>query len=171
MSLNGDIQCELKLFHNADFDLTSAEEIVIGNEHWLSWAVTDGTGANQADMAWHDQRTLGAGASENLDLYGSLTDAFGSTMNFARIKALQIVADSDNGSTITVGGAAANPWYGIFGAANDVLKIRAGSGCLFIAADATAWPVTDSSADILKVLNDDGGDTATYKIVIIGASA
>jgi hypothetical protein len=47
----------------------------------LNWAsvldLANGTGANQANQLFHDQRSLAAGASENLDLAGSLIDAFG----------------------------------------------------------------------------------------------
>ena len=41
-----------------------------------------GSGASQYDLVWHDTRLLAAGASEELDVAGGLTDAFGNTLTF-----------------------------------------------------------------------------------------
>jgi hypothetical protein len=37
--------------------------------------------------------------------------------------------------------------------------------------EATAWPVTGGTGDLLKVTNSAGGTSVDYEIVVIGASA
>jgi len=133
---------------------------------------TFGTGASKCDQMFHDDRSLGAGASEDLDLAGSLTNAFGQTVTFADVKAIYIENTSDDsGTTITVGNAASNQFTGPLGAAAHTLTIPQG-GFILLAADlADVWTVTAGTGDLLKVLNDDGANTATYKIVLLGESA
>jgi hypothetical protein len=138
----------------------------------LSYAVElgNGTDADQANQTWQDERTLAASASETLDLRGVLKDAFGDTVSFARIKALVIKNTSDTG-TLTVGGAASNAWQGPFGNTNDTLTIRPGGFVVLAGGDATAYPVTASTADQLKLLNNDSGNALIYEIIVIGATA
>ncbi len=71
---------------------------------------TDGEGLNQAEQVFTDQRTLAASANEELDLSGSLTDAFGTTLVFTSIKAMIITCAAANTNDLLVGGAAANAW-------------------------------------------------------------
>ncbi|HPM84092.1 MAG TPA: hypothetical protein PLF81_25485, partial [Candidatus Anammoximicrobium sp.] len=42
-----------------------------------------GTGAAKANQIWSDRRTLGASASETIDLVGALSNAFGGTVSLA----------------------------------------------------------------------------------------
>jgi hypothetical protein len=129
----------------------------------------DGTGANAADMIWRDARTLATGADESLDLSGVLEDVFGKVCAFARVKALLIWNTSTIASSILTVGNGATPWQGWVSALGSV-TVRPGGMLLLVAPDATAWPVVGGASDILKIANAAGGD-ATYKIVIIGASA
>jgi len=66
---------------------------------------TSGTGANQADIVWTDERTLAASGSEDLDLAGALTDAFGATITAVELVAIIIVADAGNTNNVVVGDA------------------------------------------------------------------
>lgn len=171
MSLVGQIDAQIRLTHTLDTaELSTPTDEPISPSLWGTWAVTDGTGANQADLLWHDQRTLGATTSEDLDLAGSLTDVYGATLTFARIKGLYVKAADANGANIVVGGAAANAWIGFFNATTDKFKLTPGAFSLNIAPGATAWPVVAGTGDILKIENTDGS-AATYDILIMGASA
>ena len=172
MSLAGTLTAIIDLQHKSENAvITSPTEKVIAGTSYLSWALTDGVGANEADLVYSAQRTLGAGVSEEIDLYGGLDDSFGNTLNFARIKGFYIKPKADNGDTITVGNASANGWPGFFGALTHTIVLPAGSVIMILAPDATGWPVTNASADKLKVVNNDGGAAAIYDIVLIGASA
>ena len=136
-----------------------------------SWTIANGTGANQADIMWHDQRTLAASTSEDLDLSGVLTDSFGVSVALARVKAIIVSAASANGGLIQVGGASSNQFINWVANASDIIQIRAGGFMLLVAPDATAYAVTATTGDLLKIANTDGAAAGTYDIYIIGASA
>lgn len=131
-----------------------------------------GTAAGQADKLWFDTRTLAASATEDLDLAGVLTDAFGAVVTFARIKGLVVVAAAGNSNNVVLGAAAANPWTALLGATG-TLTVRPGAGVWVFAgaADATGYAVVAGTGDILKVANSAGGTAVTYDIALIGASA
>src|SRR5262245_53791564 len=61
-----------------------------------AYTLATGTGAAQADMIFHDRRTIGPSATDSLDLAGVLTGPFGNTLTFVRIKAVIVVADAAN---------------------------------------------------------------------------
>lgn len=130
-----------------------------------------GTGANQADRVWSDQRTLAASANEDLDLSGVLTDAFGNTVTLARVKGLVVVAASANANNVIVGGAALNAWSTWAGDPTDTVVVRPGGLMALYAPDATAYAVTAATGDLLRVANSGAGTSVTYDIIVIGASA
>ena len=138
-----------------------------------SWTVITGNGDQKANQLFHDQRTLADGISEDLDLAGGLTNAFGETITFARIKALKIEIVSGT-ANLLIGGAGANAWETWVAAAGDILLIRGGSGAAkgrmeIVAPDGTAYAVTAGTGDLLRVEHDGGDTTAiVYNIVIVG---
>lgn len=132
--------------------------------------LTSGTGADQADMLWHDRRTVNASSNEDLDLAGSLTNAFGDTQTFARIKAVIIAAAAGNTNNVRVTRPASNG-VPLFLAASDGLDVRPGGVFAWYAPDATAVAVTAGSGDLLNIANSSSGTSVTYDIIVIGASA
>lgn len=138
----------------------------------LALALTDGTGAGQADRVFVDTRTLAASGTEDLDLAGALTDAFGTAQVFARVKALLVVADDGNSNNVVVSRPASNG-LAIFSAASDAVPVRPGGafalGCGV--ADATGYAVTGGTGDLITVTNGGAGTGVTYSIAIVGCSA
>lgn len=130
--------------------------------------LASGTGTGAADIAFSDHRTLASNTSENLDLSGSLTDAFGQTIAAVHVKAIEVHADPTNTTSLTVGGAASNTFKGPFGDVTDTIVLAPGDR--FVAASSVGWPVVASTGDILKVANA-AGASALYRIKIIAASA
>lgn len=129
-----------------------------------------GAGALAFNEIYCAVRTLAGGASETLDLYGGLTNEIGDTINFARIKSISIeLLTTTTASSITVGNAASNPWTGPLGGTTPTITIRNGGFFAASCSDATGFTVTNASADSLKVLNNDGSNTATYRLTLIGA--
>jgi hypothetical protein len=131
-----------------------------------------GTGAGKADKVFSDRRTLAASATEDLDLAGSLVDAFGATITFARIKGIIVAAADANTNNVVLGNATSNGWATLLSATGTV-TLRPGA---FVAvgtgvADATGYAVTAGTGDLLKVANSGAGSSVTYDIHIIGASA
>lgn len=136
----------------------------LGFEKSQVW--TSGTGNNQCNAAFSDRRTLTATA-ETLDLYGGLTDAFGNTLNFVKVRELWIQNRSETAteqlllSGTFVTGALLSGWV------NDAVKIPVGPGAqMRFSNPIDGWTVTDTTQDELKV--DAGADTIIYDIVILG---
>lgn len=131
----------------------------------------NGTGANAADRLYMDSNTLAASANVDVDLAGSLTDALGAALSFARVKAMFLRANSANSNNVVIGGAASNQFVGPFGAAAHTFAVKPGGFLGWIAPDATGWPVTAGTGDLLRIANSGAGSSVTYDVVIIGASA
>lgn len=128
-----------------------------------------GTTAGKADLVFADTRTITASSSENLDLAGGLTDAFGAAITFVEIVAILVKPAAANVNNVLVGGAASNGFATPFGDATDVVKVAPG-GLLMLVSD-TGYAVTASTGDILKIANGGSGSSVTYDIVLIGRSA
>ena len=133
-----------------------------------NYVLTDGTGADQAKKIWTDTRTLTASSSENLDLAGVLTDAFGATLTFTKIKAIIIKADAANVNDVVIGNHATAACLMFFGAAAHTAAIKPGGMLAVVAPDANGYAVTATTADMLKVLNSGAGTSVTYTIIVIG---
>lgn len=134
------------------------------------WSATiaNGTGAAQASQVYQDTGSLGASASASIDLAGSLTNIFGATITFTKIKLIAVRATSTNN--------AANTLAVIRGSSNGVPLFGAASGgfaglnpgAWFIYYDPTGITVTAGTGDILTLTNNAGTNTITYDIVIVG---
>jgi hypothetical protein len=134
-----------------------------------SYVWTSGTGANQADLIFQDTRTLAASATENLDLAGVLTDGLGTTLTFAKIKAIIVTAASGNTNDVQVTRPASNG-VPLFLAAGDGIPVKPG-GCLAWVVPGTGITVTASTGDLLTFTNSAGSTSVDYSVVIIGTSA
>lgn len=130
----------------------------------------DGTGADQANQVFTDERTLGASASEDLDLAASLTNAFGQTLTFTIVKAIVVAAAAGNTNNVLVSCPAANGFVTPFLAASDGLTIRPGGLALLVARDATGYAVTAGTGDLFHFANSAGSTGVTYEIFIIGVA-
>lgn len=118
----------------------------------------------QANVLFSDRRTLAASATENLDLLGQLTDAFGATVNAAEVVAIYIAADPANTNSIIVGNVA-NGFVGPLGATG-TYTITPGE--FYLAISRAGWPATAGTADLLKVANSAAGTPVTYDVLIMG---
>jgi len=164
-SLNTTVKASISAVNKKSLDgrdvvdtIPSSADIQLGN----------GTGYGKADIAFFDTRPLGASSSENLDLSGVLTDAFGQTITAVKVKAIEIENPEASLSTLTVGGAASNTFNGPFSGATYTIDLKPGDKAVFVSR--TGWTVTAATGDILKVANGAGG-TANYNIKLICASA
>lgn len=131
-------------------------------------AITDGTGADQAQNVFCDERTITASSSENLDLSGSLTNVFGTTIAFTAIKAIMVIASAGNTNNVIVGATASAQFVGPFGDATDTIVLGPGDIFLVTRRSAAGMPVTLTTADLLKIANSGGTTSVTYRIVLIG---
>ena len=133
-----------------------------------TWKIdlVDGVGAGQANKIFSDTRTLASGASETLDLVGTLTDAFGASITLTKTKMILIAADPANTTVLTIGNVA-NGIVAPFGAATHSLSVPPGGMVLVATPDLAAFPVVAGTGDLLKIANAAGAG-ANYDIVVIG---
>lgn len=133
----------------------------------LADSLTNGTGNDQADLVFHQRKTLTTGATQNYDLAAALVDEFGTTLTFVAIKALYI-RNLNASRALTVGGGA-QPWLTWVAAAADAIVIPP-MGIFLLTAPLAGFAVTADTGDDLLVTNAAGGDTI-FDILIIGTSA
>lgn len=168
MALDTKIQVGLTAALTSALDLVTSTSPLSYPKVW-EWA--DGTGADQADKVWSDSGTITASGTVDIDLAGGITDAYGATITLARVKLLAVYAHTTNVNNIEVGNAAANGWTSwVDGGSTARVRVKPGGLLLGIAPDATAWPVTAGSADVLRLTNDAGSTSVAYDIVVVGAS-
>jgi hypothetical protein len=146
----------------------------VGDASQLAYddTLSSGTAADQADRIWSDQRTLAAGANDDLDLTALAHSVFGSTVtiDLARVKAILIIHTSTTaGEKLWIDSSVANGFTGAFaGSATSKLEIGADSATL-LASKKDGW-ATGSGNKVLRIHNA-GANTAVYNIVVLGTSA
>ena len=167
MAISGKMRIKLALNQTGTADLSSPEETL----PTIDFVVTDGAGAGEMDLLWSDQRTLSASATEDLDLYGSLVDSFGTTMSFTRMRLLVVKAADDNTNNVVIGGAAANTMLNWVSDATDKVVVKPGGILYLYAPDTTGYAVTSGTGDLLTITNGGAGSSVTYDIYIGGGSS
>lgn len=137
----------------------------ISRDYTLTYA--NGTGASQANMWWHDQRTLGASATEDLDLAGSLTSVFGTSITLTSIKGIFAFAATANTNNVNVTRPAANgiPWLL---AAGDGIGLKPGAWLAWFDPSANGATVTAATGDLITFTNSAGSTSVTYDVFLLG---
>lgn len=133
-------------------------------------ALSNGTAANMADRMFHDQRTIAASGTEDLDLAGVLVNAFGTTLTFVELRAFMITAAAANTNNVRLTRPASNG-VPLFLAASDGIDIPPGGTFLWACPADGKVTVTAGTGDLLTVANSSSGTPVTYDVVIIGTSA
>lgn len=165
MPVTADIQLSVTGRHTGALDLGTA---VFPFALSSAVSLTNGTAAGQADRVFADTRTLAASATENLDLAGVLTDAYGATLTFVTIKAVIVKAAAANTNNVNVTMPASNG-VPLFLAAGDGIALKPGYSFSWFGSGAGVT-VTPATGDLLTVTNSAAGTGVTYDIVIIGTS-
>jgi len=175
MPLNAQILLSILAHESSSGDIS---ETLRATPASYSLELTDGTGANQAQVVWSDSITMAA-TTHDLDLT-ALTDDRG-TVTFTAIKAIYIANTSESANisvqkyTETDGTPAfSNAWLsGPFQTQNIVstgdvdvsfLVLNAGGAAAMFSPTAAGYSVTSSS----KVLRVYAAPGATYDIILIG---
>ena len=156
---NVQVKIDSKLL--SSLDLSTPDDSLL---YQILSTLSNGTGANQASQQWSDTRTVTTGATDSLDLAGSLTNAFGVTLTFTKIKVLLVKAATNNSTTLQVTRPASNGVV-LFLAAGDAIVLQAGAWLLWF--DPNGIAVTAGTGDLLNIVNT-AGNSANYDIVIIG---
>jgi len=127
-----------------------------------SW--TNGTGINQANDAWTDDRTILSGANEDLDLSGALSDAFGTSLVGTKVKEILIYSLPTSVGTLAITRPATNG-VPIFKAAGDGVDLVPGGLFHFRNPSAAGITITPSTGDLINLAAT--GGNVTYRVLII----
>jgi hypothetical protein len=126
----------------------------------------NGTGANQANMLVHDQRTTDT-TGEELDLAGGLTSPLsGAAVTFAVIKAVVVYASTANSGTVLITRPAANGVVLFVAAGDGLAGLKPGGLFAYIDPSAAGLTVTAGTGDLLKFAASTG--TVTYDLWVLG---
>ena len=135
----------------------------------VSHALTTGTAAGMVDRVFADSRTLIASATEDLDLAGVLTDTFGASITFAKIKAVIVKAAAANTNDVNVSRPATNG-VPLFTAVSSGIGVKPGGAFAWFCA-GTGVTVTAGTGDLITITNSAGGTSVVYDVIILGTSA
>ena len=123
-------------------------------------ALTDGTGANQAQIAWSDSRTA-TNSGDAIDLRALVDDR--GTITFTAIKAMYF---RNTGAAMIYWGDVNQPWSAFVEDLGDSnLLFPAGTAMLLTASSAAGFEVSPQSKNINLVAFQ---GSSTYEIVLIG---
>lgn len=167
MTITAELRVKIAARQTATLDLGSRAASVSIDK---ALPFSHGTTASKADLMWSDERTLAASTAEDLDLAGTLSDAFGVTITAAELVAVYIEAASTNTNDVVVG--AATQAVPLFGGTNGTIAVKPG-GMFMIAAPGAAGQATigAGSTDDLQIANGGSGSAVTYKVFILARSA
>lgn len=130
----------------------------------------NGSGLDQANLVWHDRRTLAAAANDDLDLAGVLSSGFGQTVSFAKLKGMLIHNRATSAGEVLHIGGGSNPISDWIGASGDIVKVGPNGILLLWNPSLAGYAVTASTADILRITNA-GSGSVDYDILLLGVSS
>lgn len=155
------------LFENSDDFNSQATQFKGSNLALEDLTMLDGTGSNLIKFVFRDQRTLAATTNDDLDLYGSLVNAFGSAINMAKLKFFFLENLSTTAADVLhIGAAGAAPVSTIFANTSDI-KIVGPGGIELWSNPIDGYAITAASADILRIRNP-GANSISYNLYLAG---
>lgn len=137
----------------------------------FSDSLADGNAVDLAQTVFYDQRTVTASANDSLDLAGGLTDAFGTSLTFTKIKLIYVQnTNTTVGDNIKIVRPASNGLV-VFGAAGDFITLPPGGVFLWYTPAAAGVTVTAATGDLLDITETGGANSNVYRIMIIGTDS
>ena len=134
--------------------------------------IANGTSVDQADILWHDSRSVASGGNDDLDLTALTRSIFSNTVttNFVKVKAILIIHTSTTtGEKLNLDSSVTNGFTGPFESSITSKASVGADSPLLLASLKDGW-ATGGSNKVLRVHNG-GAASATYKIFILGTSA
>lgn len=164
-TFSGNIKLSLAGTFSGDNDLSTLSQAI---NYSKSYNLTNGTGADQANMIWMDQRTITASSTDDLDLAGSLTNAFGTTITFTSIKGIIVYAATANTNDVLIGGDGSAAFINWVSNSSDIVVVKPGGLFALVNPQANGYAVTATTGDILQIANSSSGTSVVYDIILLG---
>ncbi len=131
-------------------------------------AMTNGTGANKAEQIHQVQGTISASGTDAIDVSGTLTNAFGTTVVFTKIKGIILFAATANTNDVEIISDPTNGLVNWCKATSDGIIVEPGGMFALISPSSGGYAVTAATGDLLNITNSAGGTSVTYDLWIIG---
>jgi hypothetical protein len=131
----------------------------------LNWTHTTGSNANQMATIYVEETALTNSQARTVDL-SAVTNNFGDTVHFARVRFLAVSASSSNADAVEIGGSASAAFSAWLGDASDAIQVRPGGIATFVAPDATAYAV---GTNVNLLVTNTGTNALTYTLYIGGS--
>lgn len=144
---------------------------VVNLDFDFSDSLADGTGLDQCDLVYGAKAVaLGGSGTNNLDVAGTLSDFYGTTITAVKLKFFYLKNLSTTaGDTITLGNHATAALL-LWGAAAHTKTVGPNAVEFMWEPSLAGIAVTATTGDILKILND-SANANTYDIAFGGTSA
>ena len=110
--------------------------------------------------------SVAAGATNTVDLYGSVQNSFGATLNMTRVKGLIFCPSNSLGKAAYIRPAAANGMTNIWEGAHGSVVNSGGCLALF-ARDTAGYPVANGSVDSIEIAGT-ATNATTYSLYVFG---
>lgn len=130
--------------------------------------VQGGAGGLAMDKIYRLSTTISASSNLDIDLAGALTDFFGATLTFARVKAILFEHLGTSAATAGVRLGAASVSNGVV--SWTLPPIARGGFFAISLPDTTAIAVTAGTGDKFRMANDDSTNAASVRFVFGGSS-
>lgn len=132
-------------------------------------AFSDGEAVDGAEVVFHNSYTVSASGSQTLDLTGALVDAFGNTIVFKKLKAIQVRnMSSTAGAKVTLGTPASEYHDEMFtGSGSESINVRPGGLFLWVDPSEDATAMVADTDDKLTIANGTGAGI-TVEVTLIG---
>jgi len=161
--LSGSVAAQMNIkITDSNYNIPS---VVINNPVNQSYSL--GTGAGQVDLAYSAELTIAPSATTTLDLdAGTLEDLFGNALTFANVKSIRIQHVSDSAaSSINLQGDFMTTNFGAS------FSIVYPPGGYFDISEASAgYAVVATTGDAIDLVNNDGSNSATVSVELLGTS-
>lgn len=139
--------------------LSSSGQVDIGSKGTFTY----GTGASAANKVYVENFTIAGGGSQSWDLSGSLTDPVKNAVVFTKVRGVMV---HHSGTSVSSGIKALDTvTNGLMQYPED---LGPGGVFMWVNPSSAGKTVTNSSADIVKVTNNDGTNAATGYVVFLG---
>lgn len=152
--------------------LADGTNISDASNHTYSRSLGYGTTADNADRLWHDQRTIGPGANDDIDLTNLAQQVFTGSLPVAmvNVKAINIIClSTTTGDKLKIDTSVANGYQSVTDGASGRIPIGPDSPTV-LANKKDGMGAVTSTNRILRITNP-GATAVSYKIVVVGTSA
>ncbi len=133
----------------------------------FSWTLS-ATATNPANIGalYVVNGSVAAGATNTVDLYGSVNNSFGAVLNMVRVKGLIFCPSNSLGKACYIRPAAANGMTNIWESTGGSVVNSGGCLALF-AKDTTGYPVSDAAVDSIEIAVT-ATNATTYSLYVFG---